>query len=50
MSRRGRGKLADIICRLAPEHAWPGPHEDMYDAVKWVSFLALTPGCEPDES
>jgi acetyl esterase/lipase len=25
-----------MVDRLAPEHPWPGPHEDMYDAVKWV--------------
>jgi hypothetical protein len=22
--------------RHAPEHKWPGPQEDIYDAVKWV--------------
>ena len=41
----GTGKLfplkvdrdnCDAADRCAPEHPWPGPHEDMYDAVKWV--------------
>ena len=33
--------FANLLDRLAPEHPWPRPHEDMYDAVRWVSFLLL---------
>ena len=32
---------ADVGDRLAPEHPWPGSHEDVYDAVKWVSSLEI---------
>jgi len=31
-----RRQFTDVMHRLAPEHPWPGSHEDMYDAVKWV--------------
>jgi acetyl esterase/lipase len=30
------GVAVSLDHRHAPEHAFPGPHNDIYDGVKWV--------------
>lgn len=32
------GVAVSLDHRHAPEHAFPGPHNDIYDGVKWVRY------------
>ncbi len=42
------GIAVGISYRLCPEHPWPGPHEDMLDAVRWIGENYKQFGADPE--
>lgn len=43
------GVAVSVSYRVCPEHAWPGPVQDVYDAVKWIGANAEDLGADPSK-
>jgi acetyl esterase len=47
MAAEARVLVISVAYRLAPEHPFPGPAEDCYDATAWISDHATELGADP---
>ncbi|MEM8892212.1 MAG: alpha/beta hydrolase [Bacteroidota bacterium] len=49
LARDNQAVVVSVDYRMAPEHKFPGPHQDCYDATAWIAKHAAQFGANADD-